>query len=141
MPFNEQVRQSQFFQASGDIEFPLANVSARDFQNIALQVSASGGADFWVRVKGSNQVMNQGALVETPPDFTVAVSPTNNWEYIELKPDDNGSFIPGATGFHITADGTYIFELNVSVLSWVALEIFNYASGDCLAQFIFKNNI
>ncbi len=138
---NEQNKLSQFFKASANTSFPLANVSARDFKSISLQITASGGADFWIRVKGSNQVsLPTDNGTETPPDFTSAPSATNNWHYVQIENTATGNFIAGATGFHISADGTYIFELNQDVWAWVAFEIFSYASGDCVGQFLFKNN-
>lgn len=136
----ETVLQSQYFSATSDMIFAPANVSARDFRHISLEVNGSGGSTFSIRVLGSLQMMNQGALVETPPDFTSPQSPTNNWSYIEIKPDDSGSFLPGITGFDVAADGTYNFELNTNVLAWVTVEVFNYVTGTFLGQFTFKNN-
>lgn len=136
----ETILQSQYFSASANTSFPNANVSARDFRIISLQITASLGSDYFVRVKASNQVQLPGALIETPPDFTVAASPTNNWEYVELVDTRNGNFITGVTGFHVNADGTYILELNQNVWAWVAVEVFTYHSGHFVGQFTFKNN-
>lgn len=130
----ERIKLSQIFTCSADTEFPLANVEALDFSKIALKIIASDTASFSVRVKVSDQV-------GTPPDFTAPASATNSWTFVQTVNTLDGSTYPGDVGFVITADGTYHLELNQDIQAWVAVEVFNYVSGDFEGQFIFKNNV
>ena len=142
MSYFETILQSQWFVGSDAESFDLANVSARDFRHIELRIDAENGSDFWVRVKGSLQVYLPAPndLVETPPDFTSAADINNSWEYVDIIDLSDGNSIPGATGYHVTADGTYMFEVNTNALAWVAFEVFDYTTGDYQGQFTFKNN-
>lgn len=129
---NNEILFSQTFTLSDDGTSEVANVSARDFQNIALMAIGTEDAVFSVRVKGSLQI--------DPPDFTVPAGIDNHWSYIQLKDDESDGYLDGTTGYVFDADAVASIELNTSVLTWVAVEVFNYSGGLFTGKFVFKNN-
>lgn len=129
---NSQVLFSQVFTMGANGTSAVANVSARDFQNIAISMIGTGGSSFSVRVKGS--------LQQEPPDFTSPATIDNQWSYIQLKDDIADGYLEGNEGVIFDEDDTVSLELNTSVLTWVAVEVFNYVSGTFIGQFVFKNN-
>lgn len=133
-----QVLQSQIYTMSADAISDPAEVSGADFQNIAISLvgqddDGDDPAVFSVRVLGSTQ--------RDVPDFTSPSVPGNSWSYIQLKDDRTNSYLNGDVGVTFDANATVNLELNTSVLTWVALEQFNYTTGELVAQFTFKNNI
>lgn len=132
-----QILFSQRFTMTENGTSAVANVSARDFQNIAISMVGSNDdsdnpAILSVRVKGS--------LQQEPPDFTSAATLDNEWSYIQLKDDFSDGFLDGNVGYVFDENGVTSLELNTSVLTWVAVEVFNYTSGIFTGQFVFKNN-
>lgn len=127
-----QILLSQVYTMDENGTADVAQVSARDFQNIAISMVGTDTAVFSVRVKGS--------LQQEPPDFTTASTIGNQWSYIQLKDDIADGYLNGDEGVVFDADDTVSLELNTSVLTWVTVEVFNYTSGTLTAQFVFKNN-
>lgn len=132
MSIGPNILLSQTFVITENSVSDNASVSARDFQNIALSVVGSDTAVFSVRVRGS--------LQDLPPDFTSPSIVGNEWDYIQLKNDKTNAYYNGDVGYVFAADGTVQLELNVSGLTWVAVEVFSYTSGTATVRFMFKDN-
>lgn len=126
-------RYSQEFEITEAAVSEPAKVTGRDFQNVSLYAVGSDTASFKIRVLGSYQ--------ETPPDFSAASSPTNEWGYIQLKDVNDSGYEDGDAGYTFTTDETKQFELNTTGLNWYAIEVFDYLSGQLNAKFMFKNNV
>ena len=66
----------------------------------------------------------QGSSKETPPDFHLAKSITNDWDYIQIVDLEDGSTVDGDTGVSIAdANDLRKFAINVDGLTWINAQI------------------
>lgn len=93
-----------------------------DYGNIVMSISSSGSASFTIKFKGS--------ISQNPVDFSAAKSPTNQWEYIQVKDYQNDASINGSTGITFSGDDVRIVEFNTNGLSWVTADITSYSAGE-----------
>lgn len=92
------------------------------FRHLELHLDTSGTATMTAKVQGSMQ--------ETMPDFNAAQSPTNRWDYIEIKDLQDGAAIDGDTGVaQAGADDHRVFEINTNALRWVNVAITSWTQG------------
>lgn len=102
--------------------------------HIGLSVAGNGTTPtFVIKVKGA---------VEAGVDFTAPRSPTNQWDYIQLKDLQDGASINGDTGvaFVGTAD-VRMLEVNINGLYEYCLEVSGRTNGNAHAygrQFILQ---
>lgn len=93
-----------------------------DYRHLELVLGTTGTANLTVRVQVSNQ--------ETPPDWEAAQSPTNQWEYAQLKDLEDGSSIDGDTGVAFAAaDANRQFEVNTNRVRWINGIVSSYVAG------------
>ena len=90
-----------------------------DFRHKILQISTDGvdtGDTITFKVQGSSS--------ENAPTWGSAQSLTNQWEYIEVVDQEDGSNIDGDTGITIAdADDVRSLAINVDGLRWVTVNI------------------
>lgn len=81
---------------------------------LAFDTDGGGDASFTVKVVGSMQ--------EDCPDFALAQSPTNQYDFIDVIDMEDGASIDGDTGFAVAgADDHRQFEANVNGLRWLGV--------------------
>lgn len=94
----------------------------KDYKTAIVTIASNGltsGESFVARFKGSAEIAESGA-----PDFTVAKSPTNLWDYVQAIKVSDGTVIDGATGDSFSAnDDVRIYEINVNGLTYLYLDL------------------
>lgn len=92
-------------------------VLVKDFRHIILTIACSGlssGKKFTIACQGSSE--------DTPPDFSVARSLTNLWDYVQMIKQTDGTSVDGSTGDEFSAtDDVRIYQVNVDGLTWLDL--------------------
>jgi len=76
---------------------------------------------FTIKFQGSNQ--------DTRPNFGAAQSPTNRWDYVQVKDYEDNAAIDGDTGITMTANDVRQFECNTNGLKWVCATITSRTDG------------
>lgn len=94
-----------------------------DFRHVALSIDGASSPALTVKIVGSMQ--------ETAPDFSAAQSPSNQWDYIQVKDLEDGASIDGDTGivFAGTADNRQV-EVNTNLVRWIGVIVSGYSAGN-----------
>lgn len=115
-------------------------INVQDFKNIQLSIATSGNANVTIKIQGS-MIVDSG-FPDTAPDFSVAKSVTNRWDYVAVFDYlDPTTVVAGGTGF--VTGGTDIVKnilVNVDGLTWLSCEISNYVAGQVTIDAISFNN-
>jgi hypothetical protein len=92
------------------------------YRHIMLAMDSSGTSTLTAKVQGSD--------AETMPDFEAAQSPTNQWDYLQVKDLEDGGAIDGDTGLALSgADDNRQFEVNTNGKRWVTVDITAWTQG------------
>lgn len=98
-----------------------------DFRHLVLALDTAGSAQLVVKIQGSIQ--------EDMPTFSAAQSPTNQWDYIEIKDLEDGTAIDGDTGLTLAgSDDHRMFEVNTNGLRWINAIVSSYTAGSITLQ-------
>lgn len=108
------------------------DTSTASQRNIHIRVTGTNTAGFDVRVLGTSS--------QDKPDFTAAVTPTNEWSYLQTENNATGVFLAGSVGYTFAADGSVELDVNTDVINWIAVEVFNTATGDVKISVVSANN-
>ncbi len=92
-----------------------------DCRNITLALSSDTHATFTVKFQASDS--------KTCPDFSAAKSPTNVWDYVQVKDLQDNSATNGDTGVPFADDDVQRFEINQNASRWVNAEVYAYTDG------------
>ena len=106
-----------------------------DFKNIQLELFTSGNANLTVKIQGSLRGPNN------QPDFSIAASSTNRWDYLAVWDLNPSTLIPGSTGIAVT--GTDIVKnllVNVDGIVWLNCVVTAHAAGTVSANAVVYNN-
>lgn len=104
-----------------------------DFANALIAIDTDNSANLTVKVCGS--------IADDAPDFSAAKSPSNSYEFIQVKDYEDGSSIDGDTGFSVSGtDDNRLFEVNTNALRWLALRVTARSAGDVTAKLRVYNN-
>lgn len=97
-----------------------------DFRHAIITINTASSANATIKA--------QGAISGTAPTFTSAQSPSNAWDYIQMKDLEDGSTIDGDTGLAPAGtDDQRIFEVNVNALQYLTLNITAISAGNITA--------
>lgn len=109
-------------QATNGVSLPINIADERNVSVIIFIAAgfATGTLKFQAAIGDPNAPAGNS---EGNPDFSVARSVTNMWNYVQVINLDDGSPIDGSTGIPLTANGMYLVELNTDGLTTVSLEI------------------
>jgi hypothetical protein len=111
-----------FDAASADGAGEVLNVE--DFKHIVLEFASESSANLVVNFKGA-------VSDSAPSDFTASQSPSNLWDYIQVKDLDDGSSVDGSTGITLSGtDDVRLLEVNTNLLKWFTAEISSYSAGN-----------
>ncbi len=95
------------------------SISVESFRHKEISVSTLGmgaGDTTVIKIQGSSQ--------ESAPDFHLAKSGTNEWDYVQLVDQEDASTIDGDTGISIAdADDLRKFAINLDGLVWITAQI------------------
>lgn len=98
-------------------------VEVSDYDVIMIQVDTANSANLTLQV--------QGSIATDIPTWASAQSPSNPWDYIQIKDQEDGSVLDGDIGLALTGtDDHRIFEINVNALKWLNLRVTAYVAGD-----------
>lgn len=82
-----------------------------------------------------------GSISENTPDFDVAQSVTNTWDYVEVVDTQNGATIDGDTGISFTgSNDVRLIEVNTNVLKWFTADVTSYSTGSTTVKCRPANN-
>lgn len=97
-------------------------LDVRDFRHVILSFSTASSANLTAKVQGSIQV--------DTPDFTAAQSPSNQWDYVQMKDLEDGSTVDGDTGFAVAGtDDQKQYEVNVNGLNYITVNVTARSAG------------
>ena len=97
-------------------------INVQDFRHAVISVTGDNTSDFTIKAQGSIQ--------SNKPDFAASVSPTNAWDFVQLKDLEDESGVDGDTGVVVSSDESRLFEVNVNGLEWFSTRVTSYTSGN-----------
>lgn len=104
------------------------SAKVKDFRHIAIEVSM---------VAYTGTVKIAGSFKETDIDFSSASSPSNPFDYIQIKDLEDASAIDGDTGISGTATtDVRLFEANVNALTWITAITSSVSGGSVTVRII-----
>lgn len=106
---------------------------ARGFRNCVVAIFPADTPVYTIKFVKSNQ--------DSMPDFSAAVSATNQWEYVEVVDLNDGSAIDGTTGVSISWTTTRSFEYNNNTAQWIGIVCTAYTSGTISGNALLANNV
>lgn len=96
-------------------------VLIKDFRHVELDLGTSGSANFTLKIQSSEQ---------DDVDFNAAQSPTNRWDYVDLKDLNGASTITGDTGLAPAgADDHRHFEVNTNGGAKLCAQLTSWTAG------------
>ena len=104
------------------------NAQVKDFRHIMIEISM---------VAYAGTIKFAGSFKETSPDFSSAQSPTNPFDYVQVKDLEDNSAIDGDTG--ITGSATTdvrLLEANVNALTWINAITSSVTGGNITVRII-----
>lgn len=99
--------------------------NVENFDHVALTLAGDNTAAFTIKVQASQQ--------NTLPDFTAAPSPTNRWQYIQLRYLLDQSAVAGGTGVVFAANAVEQYEVNTFGIRWINVQVSSYTTGNAYA--------
>lgn len=98
-------------------------INVDDFRHCVLFISGAGTANLTVKFAGSIQ--------EEVPVFTDAQSPTNQFDYVQVKDLEDAAAIDGDTGIAFAgADDNRMVEVNINGLRWLTAVVTAHVAGN-----------
>lgn len=92
-------------------------------RHLGVAIDSANSAELTVRFKGS--------LTNTPPDFSAAATPDNQWAYLALKNLQTEASIDGATGVVISGTDIHnMYEVNTNGIKFIVAEVSSRTVGD-----------
>lgn len=104
-------------------------MDVEDYKAIIFQLATSGNAAATIKFAIS--------MSATKPNFAIAPSITNQYDYVQLNWLNNDSSNPGANGIVVAGtDIVKIFEVNTNYIKWICPIISGYSAGavTCVAN-------
>jgi hypothetical protein len=97
-------------------------VTAKDFQIINLTISTSDSAAATIKFQNSQN--------EDSPDFTLASSVSNPWDFVQIIDKEDDAAVDGDTGVTFSGtDDVRKFEVNSKVANFVTVKVINWTAG------------
>lgn len=104
-----------------------------DFTHAVISFNTASNANLTVKFAGS--------IAETAPDFSAAQSPSNAFDYIQVKDLEDGSAIDGDTGIAPAGtDDQRMFEMNINALQYLTAVVTAHAAGSVTVTVRLYNN-
>lgn len=104
-------------------------VNVKDFRHVMIEVSMVG---FTGTIKFAGSFKQA-----SPPDIASAKSPTNPWDYVQIKDLEDNAAIDGDTGIaETTATDIRLFEFNSNALTWVNAILSSVTAGTVTVRII-----
>src|ERR1043166_9724346 len=99
------------------------NFYVKDFRHIVVTINSAGSANLTVKAVG--------AISETVPNFAAAQSPTNRYDFINMRDYEDNSKVDGDDGLALSGtDDQRMFEFNTNGLTWINFIITARAAGN-----------
>jgi len=109
------------------------NFYVKDFRHIVVTINSAGNANLTVKAAG--------AISDTAPDFSAAQSPTNRYDFINMRDYEDNSKIDGDDGLVLTGtDDNRMFELNTNGLTWINFRITAISAGNVTVKGVAFND-
>mgnify|MGYP007026535448 FL=1 len=94
------------------------------FRNIVVSLKGYGGANFTVKVKGSDE-----------PTYNLPTTYT----YLETKNEESATFYSGNSGVIFTSNQDIKVEVNTNNVNWIQLELSGYTGGSLDATVVLSD--
>jgi len=126
------LQQTTLFSSKGSTWSSNA-VLVQDYQHVIATLSSSWSANFTIKFQWSTQLEQ--------PNFASAQSPTNAWDYIQVKDYQNNASIDGDTGITFAGtDDVRMVELNTNNLRWIWATITARSAGNINLFIVWSDN-
>lgn len=102
-------------------------LSVKNTKSIEFSIVADSNADFNIRCIGSVQ--------DDAPDPSLAMSDTNDYQYILFQDETASASYNGANPFNpnaFTGSVSKLFRFNTSNIKWAFIEVYDYTAGTLL---------
>ncbi len=97
-------------------------IYCEDFTHAIVSFNTSGSANCSVKFAGS--------IASAAPNFSAAQSPSNSFDYVQLKDLEDASSVDGDTGLTLAGtDDQRLFEVNVNALTYFTANITAISAG------------
>lgn len=105
----------------------------RDYRHLFLALDTASSANLTVKFQLSFQ--------KTMPDFAAAQSPTNQWDYVQIKDLESGSSVDGDTGIAPAGtDDHRHFEVNINGGIWLCAVVTARSAGSVTVSAVGAND-
>lgn len=130
MPSVSLYRAQKFAKVTATTNHKFPEVA--DYRHFMFAVHADAVTTGSVRVKAS--------FTQDIPDFSLAASSTNSWEYVAIRELSSGTLLAGATGAAVSASTIHKnYEAELNGAYHVAFEV-TFTSGDGISVNAFLRN-
>lgn len=99
-----------------------AVLDVSDYDVVVLAINTASSANLTIKI--------QGSIADTAPTWGSAASPSNQWDYVQMKDLEDGSSVDGDVGVAPAGtDDQRHFEVNVNGLKWLNVIVTAYSAG------------
>jgi hypothetical protein len=104
-----------------------------DFTHAIVSVHTAGSTNCTLKFAGS--------ISEVAPDFAAGQSPTNSYDFVQVKDLEDGSTLDGDTGLVLSGtDEHRLFEINTNALRFMTARITAISAGAVTVKVRLYNN-
>lgn len=96
-------------------------LNVENYRDVVFQLTSTTSANLTVKWKAS--------ISAAQPDFSAAVSATNQWFYVQSKDLDTAATYNGSTGIVISSDTVVGGEINTNYIKWLCPQVTAYSAG------------
>lgn len=104
----------------------------KDYRHIVVTLNSASNANFMIKAVGG--------ISDAVPDFTAAQSPSNRYEFIQMRDYEDNAALDGDTGLVLSGtDDQRMFEINTNGLTWFNFRITARSAGNITAKAVGYN--
>ncbi len=112
---------------------PGVPLDVSNYRTIVFQLFTSGSANVTVKFAASMSLQK--------PDFSIAASATNVYDFMQVNWLNNDSSVPGATGVVVAGTDTIkLFEVNTNLIKWFCPIVTAHSAGAVSVEMDAANN-
>jgi hypothetical protein len=109
------------------------NILVKDFRHLVVAIRTADSANLTVKAVGS--------IEETAPNFAVAQSVSNMYDFMEMVDLQSGAKVTGDTGISFSGTDDYrLFEVNTNGLQWLNFRVTARSAGSVTVDLMAFNN-
>lgn len=110
-------------------------IYVRDFRNVNISLATDGGSDAAMAIKFAI------GREDNAPDFDIAQSATNMYDFVEIIDNEDGSNIDGDVGITLSGDDYRELVINTDNVDWITAVISDRTEGEVNIKLSATTNI